>query len=76
MGQRTLAQFTLGFRERDVQRAFTGFRAGHQKMQSDRGFAGAGLTLQQKYMTARQATGEDVIQALDSGGGFFTDQLV
>jgi hypothetical protein len=47
-----------------------------QEVQGNGGFAGAGFAFQQKHVAARESAGEDVIQTFDTGGGFFTDQLV
>lgn len=76
VGQRALTQLSFGFRKRDVQRALAGSSAGHQKMQGNGGFAGTGFTLQQKNVSAGQATGQDVIQTLDTGSGLCAEQLV
>ena len=53
MGLGTLAQFALGFRQGDIQAAFTVLRAGLQEVQGHGGFTRARFTFQQEQVAAR-----------------------
>lgn len=70
-----MAQFSLGFRQGDVQRPLASLGPSLEKMQGYGGFTGAWLTLKQEQMATGQPTGKDVIQPFDTGCRFCCEQL-
>ena len=71
VGSRTFAQFTLGFGQGDIERAFTVLCPRLQEMQGDGGFAGPWLAFEQKQVAAGQTAGKNVIKTFDASGRFF-----
>lgn len=72
MGFGTLAQFALGFGQRDVQASLAALGAVLEKVQGYGGFAGPWLTFEQEQMAARQSAGKDVVKTDNTGGCFVT----
>lgn len=66
-----LAQFTLGFGQGDIERAFTIFCPCLQEVQGDGGFAGPWFAFEQKQMAAGQTAAKNVIKTFDTGGRLF-----
>jgi hypothetical protein len=56
MGGGAVAQFALGFRQRDVEAFFAGARAFEQELQRDGGLAGPRCPFYQEQVTAGKST--------------------
>ena len=72
MRRGAVAQFPLGFGQRDVKCLLAVSDAFHQELKRDRGFAGARRAFDEKKVTAGKSACQNIVQSPNAGFGFCT----